>query len=135
MMGNIYTSPDDYRIAPDLEISPSEYHKKVKDGKRIWPLQWNVYSVPLGIRVASFTSEGSANDFILRRCNPVRESAKVYSDICRCGKCGPAWDYISTGDITFERCVNCKLPMRHDVMLKLNEPFTKDFDLDAFLEM
>lgn len=135
IMANIYTNESDYRIAPDIEISPSEYHKKVKDGKRIWPVQYNVYSVPMGIRIASFRSAEAAEHFVQRRCDPISEGPRVYSDICRCGRCGPAWDYISTAGIVFERCARCKMPMRHDVMLALNKPFTDDFDLDAFLEM
>jgi hypothetical protein len=135
LMSNIYTNPEDYRIAPDLEISPSDYHKKVKDGKRVWPVQYNVYSVPLGIRLAGFESEEKARAFVSRRSNPTIERPRVYSDICRCGKSGPAWDYISTADIVFERCPVCKMPMRHDVMLAINAPLTKDFNLDDFLEM
>jgi hypothetical protein len=137
IMANIYINYSEYRIAPDIEISPSEYHKKVKDGKRVWPTQYNVYSVPLGIRIASFTDEGKAVEFVAKRCHPQVESARVYPDICRCGRCGPAWDYVrvATTSLIFERCARCKMPMRHDVMLALNKPFTEDFDLDAFLEM
>jgi hypothetical protein len=135
LMSNIYLSPDDYRIAPNLEISPNDYHKKVKDGKRIWPVQYNVYSVPLGIRLATFSGEESARGFVERRCNPDAEGPRIYPDICRCGRCGPAWDYIRTGEIVFERCDSCKMPMRQDVMLALNKPLTQDFDLDNFLNM
>jgi hypothetical protein len=135
LMSNIYTNPEDYRIAPDLEISPSDYHKKVKDGKRVWPVQWNVYSVQLGIRIASYTTEALARYFVFQRCHPIKDQPRIYPDICRCGKCGPAWDYIQTGDLIFERCASCKMPMRHDVMLGLNAPLTKDFNLDDFLEM
>jgi hypothetical protein len=135
LMSNIYLNPEDYRIAPDLEISPSDYHKKMRDGKRVWPVTYNVYSNPLGIRLASFLSEQEAEAFVQNRCNPTELPAKVYGDICRCGQCGPAWDYVKTGDITFERCASCRMPMRHDVMLALNAPLTKDFNLDDFLEM
>jgi hypothetical protein len=135
LMSNIYLNPEDYRIAPDLEISPSDYHKKMRDGKRAWPTQYNVYSNPLGIRLGSFTSEPLAQEFVSKRINPKPVSPRVYADICRCGRCGPAWDYIKTGEIVFERCASCRMPMRHDVMLALNAPLTKDFNLDDFLEM
>lgn len=133
LMSNIYMAPTDYRYWGDISInshdykSGREYSGKVKS--------WNVYLIPLNIRIAGFQTEEEAKEFVQRRCNPTSERPRVYSDICRCGKCGPAWDYIQHSDLVFERCRNCKMPMRHDVMLAINKPLTKDFDLDDFLSM
>lgn len=131
LMSNIYLNEEDYRIAPDLSVHPSDYKKDLKDRY----VHWNVYTVPLNLRIAGFPSQERAEAFVAKRCNPNEERPKIYSDICRCGRSGPAWDYIRTGELVFERCANCRMPMRHDVMLALNSPLTKDFDLDNFLEM
>lgn len=133
LMSNIYLAPTDYRYWGDVSVSPNDYKNGSIPSGNV--KSWDVYLVPVNIRIAGFQSEAEAQAFIVQRCNPITERPKVYSDICRCGRCGPAWDYIRTGDLVFERCKNCKMPMRHDVMLAINKPLTKDFDLDDFLSM
>ena len=130
LMSNIYLNPTDYRLAPDVSIDP-----RASEAEKKWAPHWWVYSVPLNIRLAGFPTEEKAKAFIEKRCNPIEVRSQIYSDICRCGRSGPAWDYIRTNGIVFERCVNCRMPMRYDVMLALNKPLTENFDLDDFLNM
>jgi len=128
MMGNIYTAPNDYRIAPDVSYDP-----KTK-GARIEPHYW-VYNIPLNLRLAGFPTLDAAETFVYKRCAPERIASKCYTDICRCGGGGPAWDYVVVEELIFERCPRCKNPMRHDVMIKLNRPFLESFSLDDFLNL
>lgn len=131
LMSNIFTNESDYRIAPDKSFSMRDYHKVNQNGVRVYPVTWYVYS-PIN-RVAGFPTEELAKKFVERRVNPVEIPAVVYSDICRCGIGVINWQYVKVGDLVFERCLNCRNPMRHNVMTELNRPLIEDFDLEAFL--
>jgi hypothetical protein len=126
-MSNIRLDRSNYKV--DLAWLPRDHGFTRSQDK--WEVLQDVQPHKLGI----FDSREEAEAFIVRRCSPVEERPRIYSDICRCGKCGPAWDYILCADLVFERCTNCKMPMRHDVMLALNKPLMQDFDLDDFLNM
>lgn len=127
LMSNIFTSPDEYRIAPDKSFNMRD----IKTKKREWPVQWWVYNPQR--RLCHFDSKEKAEGFVAARTNPVEIPARAYEDICRCGISVVQWQYCKVGDIVFERCTNCKQPMRHDVMVELNRPLIEDFDLEAFL--
>lgn len=132
LMSNIRLDPSSYSIdLAWLPVQESGHSTSFTRSQTKWEVHQDVAPHKLGV----FDSKEEAQAFVKRRCIPIVVSERVYSDICRCGRCGPVWDYIKTGELVFERCRNCVMPMRHDVMLALNAPLTKDFDLDNFLEM
>lgn len=130
LMVRIYTDPKDYKYG--LAWLPT------KGGFSRSQTKWEVLQVPNPRKLVVLNSEDECKSFIQARCNPREVQPKIYSDICRCGVYDEngkpkVWDYIRCGELIFERCPNCHLPMRHDVMLELNRPLVEDFDLDAFL--
>ena len=129
LMNRIYTDQKDYRYAPDISFHPRSY------GKGVPPL-WHVYicrDKNNQSRIATLSSEEECIKFIDARCNPIETPPRVYPDICRCGISVIKWEYHRTGELIFERCNQCKLPMRHDVMVYLNKPLIEDFSLEDFL--
>lgn len=131
LMVRIYTDRKDYKYDQAWVPTKGGYRRDMK--------LWEVVCVSgeprkLGI----FKSPEECEAFIDSRVNPVEVLPRIYSDICRCGVyddngTAKVWLYHKVGELVFEVCPFCGMPMRHDVMTELNRPLIEDFDLEAFL--